>query len=195
MYKAKEVTKLTGSEHFIKTDKEFTVLDFWQYGFSNLNSNVLRGALAEFLVEQALKYPEDVGLRNPWGDTDVLYEDRKIEVKCCSYLQDWDQDKLSRIVWTGLKAKTLYWSSAVSEKIEDEVPEYKSDIYVLSLLKHKDPETLDILDLSQWSFYVLSKEELSIIADNSSAVSLYRLEQHNIQEYGFDDLAAVLKDM
>ena len=42
MYKRKSVEKLAGSEFFKNTDaKKFTVLDFWQYGFSNLNSNVL----------------------------------------------------------------------------------------------------------------------------------------------------------
>jgi len=193
MYKAKEVTKLTGSEPFINTDKQFTVLDFWQYGFSNLNSNVLRGALAEFLVENALKDADDIVIRNPWGDFDVEYQGKKIEVKCCSYLQDWDQAKLSTIRWSGLKAKDLYWGTAVNGEYVESEASYKSDIYVLSLLKHKDPDTLDILDMSQWSFYVLSKEELFIIADNSSAVSLYRLEQHNIQEYGFDELADIIR--
>ncbi len=189
MYKRKPVEKLTGSERFENThSKEFTVLDFWQYGFSNLNANVLRGALAEFLVENALHDPDDIVLRNPWGDSDVEYKGMKIEVKCCSYLQDWDQDKLSTIRWSGLKAKDLYWGKAVNGEYTEMEASYKSDIYVLSLLHHKETETLNILDLNQWSFYVLSKEELRIISDDSSGVSLYRLEKHNIQPVQFGEL-------
>ncbi|XKT74751.1 MAG: hypothetical protein ACJKTH_01540 [Patescibacteria group bacterium UBA2163] len=191
MYKRKPVVKLTGSEHFKNTNgKEFSVLDFWQYGFSNLNSNVLRGALAEFLVENALKDVKDIELRNPWGDSDVEYQGKKIEVKSCSYLQDWDQHKLSTIKWSGLKAKTLYWSSAVNGKpVEDEVPEYKSDIYVLALLKHKETDTLDILNLDQWYFYVLSKEQLKEVSGDRSSVSLYRLERSDVGPIRFSELS------
>ena len=98
MYKRNPVRKLTGTEQFKSTgSKQFSVLEFWQYGFSSLNSNVLRGALAEFLVENALKEHGEIEVRSPWGDYDVLYKEKKIEVKCCSYIQDWDQNKLSTI--------------------------------------------------------------------------------------------------
>ena len=74
------------------------VLDFWRYAFSNLNSNVLRGALAEFLVETAVRNTAEIGVRNPWGDYDIVTPTgRKVEVKCAAYLQDWDQTSLSRI--------------------------------------------------------------------------------------------------
>lgn len=188
MYKRKEVTKLTGSEQFTNTDnKQFSVLDFWQYGFSNLNSNVLRGALAEFLVETALKDVENIKIRNPWGDYDVEYEGKRIEVKCCSYLQDWDQKKLSRISWSGLKAKMLYWNDAVS-KLSDRDADYKADVYVLALLKHKETETLDILDLNQWCFYVLSREDLKEISGDGNSVSLYRLQKHDVDTVPFKSL-------
>jgi len=189
MYKRKPVVKLTGNEQFINTNnKQFTVLDFWQYGFSNLNSNVLRGALAEFIVENALKNVDDIALRNPWGDSDVEYNGKNIEVKSCSYLQDWDQNQLSTVRWSGLKAKTLYWSSAVSGKIKEEKAEYKSDIYVLALLRHKETETLDILDLDQWCFYVLSKERLKEISNDKPAVSLTRLERNDVEPVNFSNL-------
>lgn len=68
MYKKLPVRKLTGSEVFKNTgQKSFNVLEFWQYGFSSLNSNVLRGALAEFLVENALKQNSELDVRSPWG--------------------------------------------------------------------------------------------------------------------------------
>lgn len=117
MHKRKIIKKLTGKEQFKNSgNKSFSVVDFWQYGFSNLNSNILRGVLAEFLVENALKDKRDINIRNPWDDYDVLSpQGKKIEVKCSSYLQDWDQDKLSKIVWSGLKARELYCSSIVEE--------------------------------------------------------------------------------
>src|SRR3989338_5105342 len=178
-YVRKQVTKLSGGEHFSNHEvKSASVLDFWRYGFSNLNSNVLRGALAEFLVECALKEQNEIDVRNPWGDFDVEYKGKKIEVKSCSYLQDWDQTKLSTILWSGLKAKTLYWSSAVGAFLKDQTKEYKSDIYVLALLDHKETDTLDILNLDQWRFYVLSKATLEIISKNRSSVSIVLLQKN-----------------
>ena len=186
MLKKVEVKKLTGNEFF--KGKDFSILDFWQYGFSNLNSNVLRGSLAEFIVENLLKDKEDIGVRNPWGDYDVLYKNKKIEVKCSSYLQDWDQDDFSKIVFTGLKAKDLYWSSAVDSFNNDNTKSYKAELYVLCLVKHKDPKTLNLLDLEQWCFYILTKKELQIISNDSSSISITKLEKNSVEPLQYKEI-------
>lgn len=184
------MVRLTGAEEFTNTSSEqFTVLDFWRYGLSNLNSNVTRGVLAEFLVENALKDLEDIELRNPWGDWDVEYKGKKIEVKCSSYLQDWDQGELSKPVFSGLKAKELYYNDVVGKKSKKDA-DYKADIYVLCLFHHKETETLNILDMDQWSFYVLSKEQLREVSGNSSTLSLLKLERSVSKRISF----SMLKD-
>lgn len=196
MYKRIPVKRLTGDERFKNTkEKDFSVLEFWQYGFSNLNSNVLRGALAEFIVENALKEDKDIDVRNPWGDYDVKTKQGiKIEVKCSSYIQDWDQDKLSNIIFCGLKAKDLYWSSAVGEFPKDKKKEYKADIYILVLLKHQDPNTLDILDLDQWCFYVLTKDKIKEISKDGGSISLVKLIKHNIEPVHFNQLSKLINN-
>ena len=194
MYKRIPVIKLTGSEQFKNVgDKKFSVLEFWRYGFSNLNSNVLRGALAEFIVENALGKSEQIDVRNPWGDSDVIATNgKKIEVKCCSYIQDWDQNGFSKIIWSGLKAKELYWSEAVKKMSELKSADYKSDIYVLALLKHQDHATLDILDMDQWCFWVLSKEKIREITKNGNSVSLIKLQKLKIEPISFSDINGVI---
>ena len=193
MYKRLPVKKLSGSETFQNAgNKTFSVLEFWRYGFSNLNSNVLRGVLAEFLVENALKDKTDIVIRNPWGDCDVILKDgTKIEVKCCSYIQDWDQNDFSKIIFAGLKAKDLYWSSAVG-KFPEGPPSYKSDIYVLALFKHQDPATLDILDLAQWCFYVVTKDKLKEITKNGGSIAIKKLEKNNIAPVSFGELGKAI---
>jgi len=195
MYKRIPVIKLTGNEQFRNIgDKRFSVLEFWRYGFSNLNSNVLRGALAEFIVENALRGNGEIDVRNPWGDSDVIApDDKKIEVKCCSYIQDWDQNDFSRITWSGLKAKTLYWSSAVSEYPRADA-DYKSDIYVLALFKHQDPATLDILDIDQWCFWVLTKDKIKEVTKGGNSVSLVKLQKFGIEPVHFNDLHKAIAD-
>jgi hypothetical protein len=188
--------RLTGSEKFKNGgSKSFSVLEFWQYGFSTLNSNVIRGVLAEFIVENALKDTAEINLRNPWGDYDIVTnEGIKVEVKCCSYLQDWDQKELSRIVFTGLKARKLYWNPAVSEKVADEKG-YKADIYIFALLKHRDPETLDILNLEQWCFYILTRSQLKEASDNGNSISLVRLKKNHIKPVHFTNIKRTIKEI
>ena len=43
-----------------------------------------------------------------------------------------------------------------------------------------DPKTLNLLDLNQWSFYILTKEELKNVSNNRSSISLAKLEKYNI---------------
>jgi len=190
MYKRKKPKEFTGKEYFKNAKKKVYIQKLWQYAFSNLNSNVLRGTLAEFLVESALKNPSDIKLRNPWGDYDVISpRGSKIEVKCSSFLQDWDQDKLSTPVFSGLKAKELYWNKAVKgEKYDKKQKEYKSDMYVFVLLDHKDPKTLDILDMNQWKFYVMDKNTLKKISNDSSSISLAKLIKSGVLSVDFDSL-------
>lgn len=193
MYKRKAVSKLTGNEPFLNTgDKEFTVLDFWQYAFSNLNSNIVRGILAEFLVETALNEIDTIDIRNPWGDYDVEYNSKTIEVKCCAYLQDWDQLNLSTIKWSGLKAKTLHWNDAVAKQIRQEKKEYKAQIYILALLDHKETGTLNILDMEQWCFYVLSKEKLKSLTKDGGSASLSLLKRNGIEPISYRNLKAAI---
>ncbi len=190
MYKKIPVRKLTGSEVFKNSgSKSFNVLEFWQYGFSSLNSNVLRGALAEFIVENALKQNKEIDVRSPWGDYDVLFKDKKIEVKSCSYIQDWDQNQFTTIKWSGLKGTPVYYSDAVQKQSElSKVPEYKSDIYILALFKHQDHATLDILNMDQWCFYVLSKDRIKEISKDKNTVSLYLLQKHGVEPVSFAEL-------
>jgi len=194
MYKRLPSKKLSGSEPFRNTgNKSISVLDFWRYGFSNLSANVTRGVLAEFLIENALKEKMEIEIRDPWGDSDILLKDgTKIEVKCCSYIQDWDQNKLSRIVFAGLIAEKVYYSEAVSKFVK-KPPGYKSDIYIFALLKHQDPASLDILDLDQWCFYVLTKERLGAITKNGASVSMKCLEKNNIDPIPFSRLSAAVE--
>lgn len=189
MYKRVEPKKLTGKEVFKNAIKEFTVLQFWQFAFSNINSNVLRGDLAEFFIENALRDVEHITIKNPWGDFDVLTEKgTKIEAKCSSFLQDWDQKELSKPLFSGLKAKDLYWSSAVANFKADSGKDYKSDIYVFVLQNHKDPETLNLLDMNQWEFFVLSRTELRDVSKNASSISLVKLQEKKVESIHFNEL-------
>ncbi|MEI6093638.1 MAG: hypothetical protein WCQ47_08185, partial [bacterium] len=80
----------------IKGASGATILDFWQWAYSDILDNRARGIFAEFLVGQALGVITD-DVRHEWLDADLLYNGKKIEVKTSAYIQSWHQNKLSQI--------------------------------------------------------------------------------------------------
>ena len=76
-----------------------TVGDFWAWAYSDILINMRRGIFAEFLVGSALGVTDSAPPAG-WGDFDLLYDHKKIEVKSSAYIQGWDQghqDSLSVI--------------------------------------------------------------------------------------------------
>ena len=67
-----------------------TVLDFWQYAYSDLNADP-RDVIAEFLVSNALGIKESMN-RQDWTLYDIDYKGVRVEVKCTGYYQTWRGD-------------------------------------------------------------------------------------------------------
>lgn len=144
----RRVSPLTGPEPFIGLDT--TVVDFWRFALSDLRMNNARGYLAEYLVAKA------VGAAHPrveWDAYDVLAPDgTKIEVKSSAYLQVWEQRRLSRITFSGLRG-----SIPVGLRAGTPSERYKADVYVFCLQTAQTHEAYNPLDVRQWEFYVLSR--------------------------------------
>jgi hypothetical protein len=74
----------------------FAIGDFWRWGVSELLVNTTRGAVAEFIVGQALGCAGTV--RDSWGPYDLaITGGSTIEVKSASRRQAWPTKKPSRI--------------------------------------------------------------------------------------------------
>ena len=90
--------RLTGDEHFTYEGSPINRLlnDFWAWQASDLLTNSIRGALAEYIVATALDIDGTYRM-NDWHEYDLKYCGKKIEVKSSAYLQSWERDRLSRI--------------------------------------------------------------------------------------------------
>ena len=132
-----------------------SVGDFWQWAFGNLMSNDTRGVFAEWLVAQLLGIPLNV--RETWGEYDLITVDGvKIEVKASAYLQSWRPDRLSSIVFGGLKGKRWHMET----NTYDAEATYNADIYAFCLQTEQDAGRWDALDLNQWRFFLLQRDVL-----------------------------------
>ncbi|MDD6096453.1 MAG: hypothetical protein PUC20_03030, partial [Firmicutes bacterium] len=109
-YPAIKPKMLTGEECIIDENGNVIsdTLGFWRWAYSNIMSNSERGAFAEYLVACALGIADKA--RVDWDKYDLLTpEGISVEVKTSGYIQTWDQDKLSNIVF-GIRP-TLGWDS------------------------------------------------------------------------------------
>jgi hypothetical protein len=131
-----------------------SLLSFWQWSASDLVGNTMRGCLAEYIVAMALGL--NSGVRNDWEAYDLLFEGIKIEVKASGYLQTWPQKRLSRPVFSIRPARA--WDPVTGQMSTD--LRRNSDLYVFCLHHHRDKATLNPMDLSQWTFYVLPTKQL-----------------------------------
>src|ERR1043166_8596680 len=147
-------TRKTGDEHFyqhnLTQSLDLKLIDFWRWSASDLVSNATRGILAEYVVAYALGLAN--GVRAEWDAYDLCLptesksEGIKIEVKSASYVQSWFHKELSVISFN--ISPTRVWD-ADTNTLATELKR-QADIYVFCLLGHKEKETLDPLNLSQW---------------------------------------------
>ena len=168
-----EATRKTGDEPFIWNERAESVRlrDFWAWCTSDLLSNATRGILAEFIVAMALGQTERV--RVEWDAYDLKYQKIKIEVKSSAYIQSWHQ-KANSIIQFGIR-KTRAWGHASGKYAE--IKERQADVYVFALLNHKDQNTIDPLNLNQWTFYVLSTTKINAHLPEGEIIGLKTLEQ------------------
>lgn len=159
------VTRKSGRECFSGIRGAHTLQDFWEWAFSDVVGNTVRGKLAEYIVATAVGCESD--LRPTWESFDLLSpEGIKIEVKSSAYLQSWEQKGFSQIQFSIAESGSENGSADAAKK------KRQAHVYVFCVLKHKDPETLNPLDLAQWDFYPVATLRLNACFKQQKSLAL-----------------------
>ena len=152
-----------GTEHicFKQKDLPITILNFWQWGYSNLLQNILRGKFAEFIVKIALAETNPKFLEknnnslSPYDLTGPVIPSTKlqsrIEVKSAAFVQTWDIRHPNQATF---RIAPSVAPDENGEYVEGATRQRNNDIYVFTVYKATSREE-NILDLSLWEFYVL----------------------------------------
>ncbi len=149
--------------------------DYWKWSSSDLLSNILRGVLAEYLVATALGLGDKP--RDEWAECDiVMRSEKKVEVKSAAYIQSWAQCCFSAISFDIAPRKSGF-NAETGESTAPDMPQRFADVYVFCLLKHRDQNTIDPLDVNQWEFYVLSTARLDRECANRRTIALGPLRE------------------
>jgi len=155
------------------TETQYNLLDFWRWSVSDILSNATRGRFAEFIVGTAIGI-NPLNIRDEWDAFDLISDDGiKIEVKSASYIQSWNQKKLSPISFSIKKAR--YWDAV--NTMQSGEPKRHADLYVLCHLKHIDQITIDPLKMEQWDFYVLPTFRLDNYERSQSSITINSLRK------------------
>lgn len=143
-------TLKTGNEPLHCSGKPIgvTLLDFWRWNTSDIVSNSTRGALAEFIVANALGALLNC-IRDEWQAFDLKTPDGiTVEVKSAAFIQSWSQREYSRIQFN--IPKTRAWNADTN--LQELVSKRQARVYVFALLAYKEKSSIDPLNLDQWQF-------------------------------------------
>ena len=153
------------------------MLDFWQFHFSNIWD--LQEHIAEFLVAKALKIEKPYN-RSGWTPFDILYKEKRIEVKESGYFYSWQKEgKTSNRRTFGIpqtytrdKDGNLVLNSDGTYK-----KERQDDVYVFCLNKGKTKEESHPLELANWEFYVVSTKVINEVCGTNKTISLSKVQK------------------
>ena len=176
--------QLDGSETFLfqgsQVSKSPSIIDFWRWCCSDLQDNVTRGILAEFVVASALGIK--LGVRESWADFDLVTEKGiRVEVKSSGLLQSWPQKKLSSANFGQLKSRK--WEPLVGYVDEQT---FGGDVYVFCVQTAETHGDYDSMELSQWTFYVVGRKAMESI--DQKTISLAALKRLGLQEVSYEGL-------
>jgi hypothetical protein len=147
------------------------MLDFWRWAFSDLLEDTLKGLFAEWMVGHLLALPMPSGGRPGYGNFDLTsLGGLRIEVKSSAFWQSWKlRDQLGVPKpepdggWKPVPEDSIRFGGLRAADAVDRANAqsgYKADVYVFCFQRETDPKRWDALNLDQWEFYFLSREEL-----------------------------------
>ncbi len=184
------IRQKSGYEYFFNKEIEFNlcIIDFWRWALSNLSGGSTLKMLGEFIVTSALN--RDIEMRNEVDVYNLKTEnDKKIGVLSASHLQTWSKNGLPNISYTNNPC--FKW--------DDNFPMQSSErlrlveLFVFCLLQHRNEHTLNPVDISQWTFFVIDTNLLQNSLIDKKGIKLSKLKELNPIMCGFDTLKRVIE--
>ena len=169
----KMAQQLTGNEEFTLNgcSTGITIKNFWNWAFSDLTDNTLRGIISEFLVYSSLRC-SPVQIRENWLPFDVTSPSgRRIEVKSAAYIQAWTPENTFSQIRFDI-GKKLTWDNTTATYASK--PKRNCDLYVFCLFTAKTRD-IPVLNLDYWDFYILPVYILEEKIPNQKSITLSSL--------------------
>ncbi len=159
-----------GKEH-IKGLPNTSILDFWQWTYSDILINKNREDFSLFLVAKALDLTQMP--RIDWQECELRYRKKKIAVKTSGYIQSWKQKKAKRVLYDIAPKK------GINAKQKDSLTfrNREAELYIFALHTQKEVSKMDILNLDQWRFYIVRTAVLDDEFETKKKIGLRALNK------------------
>jgi hypothetical protein len=172
-----------------------SVVDFWQWAFSDILTNINRAVFGECLVGRALGLTHGK-TRRTWDYVDFEYEGHAIEVKSTGFSQRWEAGKTHTNSFD-IEAKIPTRFRRPSPD-KDAVPERSGEVYVFAVFNSgaadidseavEDVDSEAVTDISKWGFYVFPRSELDERWPNQKKVSFNVVKKTGKKLYKYSEL-------
>ena len=141
------------NEKFLHNGEElFSVLDFWRYAYSRLES--LGDTLAEFFVARALGIEKAENV-DYWTAYDMAYRNKRIEIKSTQYVHPWNTH-ISKVRTFSIEpTSNNYWGDSDIDINNGKKLSRQSEVYVFCLNTNMDIHNNNPLKVDDWEFYVI----------------------------------------
>lgn len=127
------------------------------------------------------------------GDVcDFQFDDILVEVKSAAYVQAWEQDSESAILFDIAKRGDYDFET---EKPNNNKKKRWANVYVFALLNEKNRENVDPTKLSQWEFWVASTTEIDRVRADKQKLSYEQLESVNAIQSSFEKLLSDIESV
>lgn len=157
-------------DHFDRTS-----FALWASG--EINSNIKRGMLAEYIVASVLGVLEEH--HEEWESYDVLFQGVKIEVKSSGFgTPPFLQTKKPPIPKFDIKQREWAWSNKLNDFVGDGTPTRHADIYVFAVSLARTQMDFRPFSKEDWEFFVVPTVEVNRNFEQQKTVSYTSLNRH-----------------
>ncbi|WP_419838386.1 hypothetical protein [Candidatus Poriferisodalis sp.] len=150
--------------------------EFRRWALGKLVDNRNRGLFAEWLVGMALGVIDKSSERQEWDAYDLLYRDKKIEVKAAGHSQSWDPDHSAPIRF-GIEQKKTSWSAVSGTFTHHTQPKRFADVYVFCLHTAVPAKNENVADPDCWQFWVVPTDALDREFGTQKSLGINRLNE------------------
>jgi hypothetical protein len=151
-----------------------SVDQFYQWAYADVFTNIIRAAIAEYIVACAIG--KDNQPRSSWFGYDFDFDGIKIEVKSSACFVSGKTPTKSNTYDIG--ARSGSWHPDGTLISVDGSARRCADVYVFAFHWQADRELADTLDVSQWRFYVVPTAWLNMRLGSRKTVSRDRIAHH-----------------
>ena len=154
----------------------FDRASFARWALADVNSNLKRSLLAEYIVHTALETGSTA--HEEWGSHDVTYAGMRIEVKSSGFGTPPFIAKTKPVPKFDIRQRTHAWSNAAGEWSAIGEPQRHCDAYVFAVTLATTEHDFSPYDTGQWTFVVAATSRIDAIFGSQKTVSLPALEKH-----------------